>query len=245
LYQEYMPADSLIEIRDVYKSFAGVQALSGVSFSVPKKCILGLIGPNGAGKTTLINVINGVYKPNRGDILFGDKRLSGMKVYDIAQLGISRTFQVARVFRRMSVLENMVAPTIFLKESSSSVRNRIFGLLDFVGLSDKKDQYAFELSGGQQKLLEFARALITDPHLVLMDEPFAGVHPEIRAQLIRNVQKLNQEKDKTFIIVSHDMRSISELCNQIVVLNFGQKLTEGSPETVLFDEKVIEAYLGE
>jgi branched-chain amino acid transport system ATP-binding protein len=240
-----MDVDAIIQIDGVQKSFSGVQALYGVSFSIPEKCILGLIGPNGAGKTTLINVINGVYKPDGGEIHYRAKRLNDMNVYDIAQLGISRTFQVARVFRRMSVLENMVAPTIFLKESSSRIKKRIMDLLHFVGLSDKAEQYAFELSGGQQKLLEFARALITDPQLVLMDEPFAGVHPEIRNQLIANVQELNQQRGKTFIIVSHDMRSISELCTHIVVLNFGQKLMEGPPETVLMDEKVIQAYLGE
>ena len=167
-----------------------------------------------------------------------------MSIYDIAQMGISRTFQVARIFRRMSVLENMVAPTIFLKESAELIENRIMELLDFVGLSGKKDQYAFELSGGQQKLLEFARALVTDPRLVLMDEPFAGVHPEIKVQLIDSVKELN-EKGKTFMIVSHDMRSISELCTQVVVLNFGQKITEGPTEIVLNDDQVIEAYLGE
>jgi ABC-type branched-subunit amino acid transport system ATPase component len=206
--------------------------------------MFGLIGPNGAGKTTLINVINGVYKPERGEIHFGPTRLNDMAIYDIAQLGISRTFQVARVFRRMSVLENMVAPTIFLKESSDRVKTRVMELLDFVGLSGKRDQYAFELSGGQQKLLEFARALVTDPQLVLMDEPFAGVHPEIKAQLIDNIKELN-EKGKTFIVVSHDMRSISDLCTHVVVLNFGEKLTEGPPEQVLTDEQVIEAYLGD
>ncbi len=233
-----------MDIVDVKKAFAGVQALNGVSFSVPERSIFGLIGPNGAGKTTLINVINGVYRPDGGDIRFGAIRLNDMEIYDIAQLGISRTFQVARIFRRMSVLENVVAPTIFLKETSEKVKTRVMALLDFVGLSGKKDQYAFELSGGQQKLLEFARALVTEPKLVLMDEPFAGVHPEIKAQLIDNVKELNQ-RGKTFIIVSHDMRSISDLCTRLVVLNFGEKLTEGPPEAVLMDEQVIEAYLGE
>jgi branched-chain amino acid transport system ATP-binding protein len=232
-----MAGNSIIEIEDVKKSFAGVRALNGVSFSVPEKSIFGLIGPNGAGKTTLINVINGVYKPEAGEIRFAGTRLNDLPIYDIAQLGISRTFQIARVFRRMSVLENMVAPTIFLKESSTRLRTRIF-------LAAKKDQYALELSGGQQKLLEFARSLVTDPQLVLMDEPFAGVHPEIKAQLIDNVRELNG-RGKTFIIVSHDMRSISDLCTQAVVLNFGEKLAEGPTQQVLNDEKVIEAYLGE
>ncbi|KPK21259.1 MAG: hypothetical protein AMK69_22170, partial [Nitrospira bacterium SG8_3] len=221
-----MAENAIVNIVDIKKSFAGVLALNGVSFSVPEKSIFGLIGPNGAGKTTLINVINGVYKPDRGEIHFGAVRLNDMAIYDIAQLGISRTFQVARIFRRMSVLENMVAPTIFLKESSERLKARIFDLLDFVGLAGKKDQYALELSGGQQKLLEFARCLVTDPQLVLMDEPFAGVHPEIKAQLIDNIKELN-EKGKTFIIVSHDMRSISDLCTRAVVLNFGEKLSEG------------------
>ena len=239
-----MAENAIINIVDVKKSFAGVLALNGVSFSVPQRSMFGLIGPNGAGKTTLINVINGVYKPDGGEIHFGTTRLDGMAIYDIAQLGISRTFQVARIFRRMSVLENMVAPTIFLKERSETLKNRVMELLDFVGLSGKRDQYAFELSGGQQKLLEFARALVTDPQLVLMDEPFAGVHPEIKAQLIDNIKELN-EKGKTFIIVSHDMRSISDLCTHVVVLNYGEKLTEGPPEEVLTDEQVIEAYLGD
>ena len=239
-----MAGNSIIEIEDVKKSFAGVRALNGVSFSVPEKSIFGLIGPNGAGKTTLINVINGVYKPEAGEIRFAGTRLNDLPIYEIAQLGISRTFQIARVFRRMSVLENMVAPTIFLKESTTRLKNRIFELLDFVGLAGKKDQYALELSGGQQKLLEFARSLVTDPQLVLMDEPFAGVHPEIKAQLIDNIKELNG-RGKTFIIVSHDMRSIADLCTQAVVLNFGEKLSEGATQQVLNDEKVIEAYLGE
>jgi ABC-type branched-subunit amino acid transport system ATPase component len=239
-----MAENAIVNIVDIKKSFAGVLALNGVSLSVPQRSMFGLIGPNGAGKTTLINVINGVYKPDRGEIHFGTIRLNDMAIYDIAQLGISRTFQVARIFRRMSVLENMVAPTIFLKESSERLKNRVMELLDFVGLSGKRDQYAFELSGGQQKLLEFARALVTDPQLVLMDEPFAGVHPEIKAQLIDNIKELN-EKGKTFIVVSHDMRSISDLCTQVVVLNFGEKLTEGPPEEVFTNEQVIEAYLGD
>lgn len=239
-----MDENMVIKVIEVTKFFAGIQALNGISFAVPEKNICGLIGPNGAGKTTLINVINGVYRPDGGEIYFGPKRLNEMAIYDIAQLGISRTFQIARVFRRMTVMENMLAPTIYLKERPSKIKKRIMDLLDFVGLSGKKDQYALELSGGQQKLLEFARALITDPLLVLMDEPFAGVHPEIRAQLIQNIKELNR-KGKTFILVSHDMRSISDLCNQVVVLNFGTKLTEGPPKTVLTDEKVIQAYLGE
>jgi branched-chain amino acid transport system ATP-binding protein len=234
----------IITINKVSKSFHGIQALNSVSFDVFEKAVFGIIGPNGAGKSTLLNVINGIYAADEGEIVFGSIILNDLKVFDIAQLGISRTFQVARIFRRMSVLENMLAPTIVLTESASNTRMRVMDLLEFVGLSQKKDQYAYELSGGQQKLLEFARALVTDPSLILMDEPFAGVHPEIKVRLIDNIKQLN-DKEKTFVIVSHDMRSVSELCDQVVVLNFGQKLTEGPPETVLNDEAVIQAYLGE
>jgi branched-chain amino acid transport system ATP-binding protein len=244
LYRWSMAEKTVMNIIKVTKSFVGIRALNEVSFPVPERNICGLIGPNGAGKTTLINVINGVYRPEAGAIEFGNIKLNELPIYDVAQLGIARTFQIARVFRRMTVFENMLAPTIFLKESSSVLKNRITELLEFVGLFEKRDQYALELSGGQQKLLEFARALVTNPKMVLMDEPFAGVHPEIRAQLIDNIKALNQ-KGKTFIIVSHDMRSIAELCNQVIVLNYGQKLMEGRPETVLNDEKVIQAYLGE
>lgn len=239
-----MEQSPIIQIKEITKFFQAIQALNDVSFDVPQKSIFGIIGPNGAGKSTLLNLINGVYRADRGEIIFESTRLNDTKIYDIAKLGISRTFQVPRVFRRMSLMENMLAPTIFLKESSHSIRRRVLDLVEFVGLSEKRDQYAYELSGGQQKLLEFARGLVTDPSLLLMDEPFAGVHPEIKNRLIDNIRQLNRQ-GKSFIIVSHDMRSVSELCEQVVVLNFGVKLTEGPPETVLNEEKVIHAYLGE
>jgi branched-chain amino acid transport system ATP-binding protein len=239
-----MSQQPILRIEGVSKSFHGIHALDRVSMDVAEKTIFGIIGPNGAGKSTLLNVINGVYPADAGDILFGYIRLNDVAIYDVAQLGISRTFQVARVFRRMSVWDNMLAPTIFLKESSATIRARISNLLDFVGLSQKRDQYAYELSGGQQKLLEFARALVTDPSVLLMDEPFAGVHPEIKSRLLANIKALN-DQGKTFLLVSHDMKSVSELCHYVTVLNFGQKLAEGPPEAVLMDEAVVEAYLGE
>jgi branched-chain amino acid transport system ATP-binding protein len=239
-----MAPDTIIKIHEVSKAFAGIRALDGTSFSVEGGRICGLIGPNGAGKTTLINVINGIYRPDRGAVNFGNVLLNDLPVYEIAKLGISRTFQIARVFRRMSVLENMKAPTVFLREKPERLNQRIMDLLTFVGLSEKKDHYALELSGGQQKLLEFARALVSDPRLVLMDEPFAGVHPDIKSRLIDNIKALNRE-GKSFIIVSHDMGSIADLCHSVVVLNFGRKLTEGPTDQILHDEEVIRAYLGE
>lgn len=239
-----MNAEALVRIEGVSKSFSGVQALFDVSLSVPEGAVWGLIGPNGAGKTTLLNVVNRILDAESGELYFRTNRLNDFPVYELPKLGISRTFQVPRIFRRMSVTENMVAPTIVVDESFTIQKKRISELLDFVGLAEKKDQYAYELSGGQQKLLEFARALVTDPDLVLMDEPFAGVNPGIKAQLIATIKEMNA-RGKTFILVSHDMRSISDLCPQVTVLNFGTKLTEGPTETVLSDERVIEAYLGD
>lgn len=243
-YHANMTAEAILRMEGVSKSFSGVQALYGVSLSVPEGAVWGLIGPNGAGKTTLLNVINRVLEPDEGNLFFGAARLNDFRVYHLAKLGISRTFQVPRVFRRMSVWDNMLAPTVAVKEDYSVQKKRIDELLHFVGLAGKREQYAHELSGGQQKLLEFARALVTDPALILMDEPFAGVNPGIKAQLIDLIKEMNG-RGKTFILVSHDMRSVSDLCPQVTVLNFGLKLTEGPTDKVFSDERVIEAYLGE
>lgn len=235
----------LIRIEQVTKNFGEINALRSVSLNVPSGCILGLIGPNGAGKTTLLNTINGVYKPDGGHIYFEDRDLSDLEVHEIAQLGISRTFQIVRTFRRLSALENMFAASIYSKHESRLDLQRGEDLLKFVGLLEKKDQYAYELSGGQQKLLEFARALMPDPKTILMDEPFAGVHPEIKGQLRDNIREMNKREKKTFIVVSHDMESIEDLCHRLVVLNIGAKLAEGETKEVLSSKDVIDAYLGE
>ncbi len=235
----------MIRIEQVTKNFGEINALRSVSLNVPSGCILGLIGPNGAGKTTLLNTINGVYKPDGGHIYFEDRDLSDLEVHEIAQLGISRTFQIVRTFRRLSALENMFAASIYSKHESRLDLQRGEDLLKFVGLLEKKDQYAYELSGGQQKLLEFARALMPDPKTILMDEPFAGVHPEIKGQLRDNIREMNKREKKTFIVVSHDMESIEDLCHRLVVLNIGAKLAEGETKEVLSSKDVIDAYLGE
>lgn len=235
----------LIRIEQVTKNFGEINALRRVSLNVPSGCILGLIGPNGAGKTTLLNTINGVYKPDGGHIYFEDRDLSDLEVHEIAQLGISRTFQIVRTFRRLSALENMFAASIYSKHESRLDLERAEDLLKFVGLLEKRDQYAYELSGGQQKLLEFARALMPDPKTILMDEPFAGVHPEIKGQLRDNIREMNKREKKTFIVVSHDMESIEDLCHRLVVLNIGEKLAEGETKDVLSSKEVIDAYLGE
>lgn len=234
-----------IQVVKVTKHFEGVMALNRVSLDVSQGVILGMIGPNGAGKTTLINIINGVYQADGGEVYFQGRGLGRYKVYEVAQLGIARTFQIARIFLRLSVFENVLVPSSYLPDRGKKVKTRVLQLLDFVGLLEKRDQYAYELSGGQQKLLEFARALMPDPHVILMDEPFAGVHPQVKVKLLDSIRKMNEAEGKTFIIVSHDIRSIASLCQWVVVLNAGEKLVEGTTEDVLNDPKVLEAYLGE
>jgi len=234
----------IIRAFNLKKCFGGIVALNKVSLNIWKGRILGIIGPNGAGKTTLINVINGVYKPDGGEVYFKNLRLDGLKAYEVAQLGISRTFQITRIFRRMSVLENMLSSSIYLIGKSKYAIGRALELLDFVGLLDMRDHYAYELSGGQQKLLEFARALMPDPQVILMDEPFAGVHPLVKATLLNSIREMNEKKGKTFAVISHDMKSIKDICDRLVVLNFGEKLVEGPTEDVLANKDVIDAYLG-
>lgn len=236
---------NLIKAIDVRKSFGGVTALNNLSLEVKVKEILGIIGPNGAGKTTLLNIINGVYKPDSGKVYLQDVNLTNYKVYEIAQFGISRTFQIVRTFNRISVLENLLVPSTYLTIKAKEARDKAKKLLDFVDLLDKRNQYAVELSGGQRRLLEFARALMSDPKVVLMDEPFAGVHPEIKGQLLDNIKEMNRDQGKTFLIISHDVQSVTELCSRIVVLNSGEKLVEGTAKEILNNEEVIEAYLGE
>lgn len=234
----------LLRIVDVTKTFGGVVALNDVSISADGGTIVGLIGPNGAGKTTLLNVINGVLEPDSGKVYLKDERIDGVKPYVLARKGVGRTFQVPRIFRRLTVIENVITPVIHRGKLRESVKDRARELLKFVRLAEKSDQYAGELSGGQQKLLEFARSLMPDPDLVLMDEPFAGVHPEIKSFMIERIKELNAKQGKTFVIVSHDMPVVSELCQTVIVMNAGMKLVEGEPGRVLEDERVVQAYLG-
>ncbi len=239
-----MQDSTLVTVKEVVKRFGGIVALNGVSCTVRKGEILGIIGPNGAGKTTLLNVINGVYPPDRGEVYFQSMRLDGLPAYKVAHQGISRTFQISRIFRRMSVLENMLSSSIHSLGKGPQALRRAEELLNSVGLVEVKDHYAYELSGGQQKLLEFARALMPDPQLILMDEPFAGVHPTVKELLFNGVREMNQGQGKTFILISHDIKSIRDLCHRLVVLNFGEKVMEGPTGEVLSNPEVIEAYLG-
>jgi branched-chain amino acid transport system ATP-binding protein len=234
-----------LEVRDVYKSFGGTAALNGVNFSIRDNELIGLIGPNGAGKTTLTNILDGVHKPSRGQVWFDNQRIDGLPPYEIARRGIGRTFQVTRAFRRMTVLENMLVPAMALHPTARQreFHQRALEVLSFLTIEHLANNYARSLSGGQQKLLELGRVLMLDPQLIILDEPFAGVHPKLRDTICQFITTVHGE-GKAFIIISHEMETIFSLSQRLLVLNWGKLIADGPPELVRVDPVVIEAYLG-
>ncbi len=235
---------ALLEVDNLIKRFGGAVVLDGVSLQVEPGLIHGLIGPNGAGKTTLFNVINGIYSVTSGRIRFKGRDITNKSISRIAALGLGRTFQVARVFNEMTLLENMLVPMIPRRLSRCQAVERALDLLDLAKLADLRHELAVEISGGQKKLLEFMRTMMADPDLVLLDEPFNGISPPLVERLIAIVQRLNRDQGKTFLLISHEMPHVGELCETVTVLAAGKDIARGTPEEVRGNPLVIEAYLG-
>ena len=230
----------VLELSGVRKSFGGVSAVNDVSLALERGRIYGLIGPNGSGKTTLFNCITGLERPDTGTITFDGARIDGWKPYRIARRGVGRTFQVIRVFPELTALENLMVVT---RGSRVEAAARAVDLLRLVKLERLAGEFAGNLSYGQQKLVEFVRVLMTDPSLILLDEPAAGVNRTLLNDLLEAVGRL-RDGGKTVLLVEHDMKVVMGLCETVFVLDHGEKIAEGPPGAIQADERVIEAYFG-
>jgi branched-chain amino acid transport system ATP-binding protein len=232
--------EPILRIDEVVKKFGEVAALDHCSFTIEAGTITGLIGPNGAGKTTLFNLITGVIQPDDGHIYLKGEEITGKKPYEIARRGVGRTYQIIRVFPRMTLLENLI---VVGKGTERTTAERARELLRLVKLDEKREDYASDLSFGQQKLLSLAQVLMLDPQLILLDEPAAGINPTLQNELMGLIHRLNEE-GKTFIIVEHDMNVIMNHCQNAIALNYGQKIAEGSCSLIQKDERLLEHYFG-
>lgn len=243
---------SMLEVRGASKRFGGVVANQDISIDVPKGKIIGLIGPNGSGKTTLFNSVVGYHPLDAGSIKFEGREISNLIVPDIARLGLLRTFQQTRIYGKMTCVQNM---QISVPNRASSIKSmfshfpksemeRVEGLLEFVGLFSKRNLLAGDLSFGQQKLLEFAMALMNEPKMLLLDEPTAGINPTLINGLIDRLKRANEEFGITLLVIEHNMRVIMNLAEHIYCLAHGELLAEGAPQDIQNDQRVIDAYLG-
>lgn len=242
----------LLEGRGVTKHFGGLAALNGVDFAIYPNEIVGLIGPNGSGKTTLFDCLSRVQQITKGSVYFKDTDITKKKPYQVAHMGLARTFQVFRVYRKLTVLENMLLSRQWrgesilkqLQPSHSDVEDRAQELIKFLTLDHLTYEQAGNLSGGQQRLLEIGMALMPDPDIILLDEAASGVNPVLIDVITDRIKQLRDEQGKTFLLIEHNMQFIGNLCSRVFVLNFGEKLAEGTPEEVMENEAVIEAYFG-
>jgi len=226
------------------RHFGGITATDGVDFSVVEGDLIGLIGPNGSGKTTLINMLTGHLNPDAGDVLVRGRRMTGRPPHEFASLGVARTFQLTQLFGRMTVLENMLVPGLTRPRSNrESAARQARHYLTFLNLIHLEGLDAKNLSGGQQKLLELGRALMLEPSVLFLDEPFAGVHPKLRDELIRRIEELHAS-GRTFVVVDHDMESILRVARRLVVMARGRKIADGPPAAVRADQTVLAAYSG-
>jgi branched-chain amino acid transport system ATP-binding protein len=233
-----------LEINNVSKLFGGLGALSHVSFVVNTGEILGLIGPNGAGKTTLFNVVNGFYPPSTGDVTFKGIRISHLRPHHICKMGIARTFQVVRPLQRMSVLDNVIASAFLRARSKTEASEIAEEVLKFTGLYEDRNVISKGLPLGKRKKLEITRALATRPDMLLLDESFAGLNPSEQNEMITIIREI-RTRGITIMVIEHHMKVIMSISDRIVVLNYGQKIAEGTPKEIGNSPVVIEAYLGE
>jgi len=242
---------ALLEIKGLNKSFGGIRAVEDCTFSVEEGSIVSVIGPNGAGKTTVFNLVTGLLSLDSGDIYFDGKKINGLQPHQITHKGISRTFQITRDLQELTVLENMVVQskvkgfwdmfgTSMLKEEE----DRAMDLLAFVGIDRLANEKSKNLSYGQKKLLEFASVLMSDPRMIMLDEPAGGVNPTLLESIIDRILQLNK-KGITFLIVEHNMELVMKISNPVICMAYGTVLAQGSPKEIQEDKRVLEAYLGE
>ena len=251
---------AMLEVKNLGISFGGLRAVDGFEMQIEKGQLYGLIGPNGAGKTTVFNMLTGVYKPDDGSIVLDGKDITGKKTIDINKAGIARTFQNIRLFKDQSVLDNVKVrlhnhhtystltgilrlPKYFKVEAE--MNEKAMELLKVFGLEDEADYLASNLPYGKQRKLEIARALATEPKLLLLDEPAAGMNPNETKELMDTIRFVRDEFDMTILLIEHDMKLVSGICEKLTVLNFGQVLASGNTSDVLNNPQVIKAYLGE
>jgi len=250
----------ILEIQNITKKFGGVTAINDTNFTVELKEIYGLIGPNGAGKTTMFNIITGNYGATEGEVVFNHEKLGGLKPHAIVRKGIARTFQNIRLFDSMSVMDNVLIgfdfqakysylesffrlPRFFGEEKR--IKKRALEILEYFGIAEFADSKASDLSYGQQRKVEIARALATNPKMLLLDEPAAGMNPAETKELADLIKSAREDFDLTILLIEHDMQFVNQLCDKVLVLDYGKTIFEGKPADAIKDKEVVAAYLGD